>query len=185
VTAPILDLLNAGAMHLKDTRQPAVSGADFRDAMSMMASSVGVVTAAHEDEVRGRTATAVFSLSLEPPSILVSINITSRLADLIVKSRGFSLAILASDQQVIGDAFAGKFDDRLAGLDRFAFGVWGQWPSGNPLLYGAAVALDCELVGSIETQTHMLFAGGVIATEVAPAKTPLIWHRRGYAGLRE
>lgn len=184
MTVPLIDLLGAGAMHLTDTRQPAVSGADFREAMSHMASTVSVVTATHDGETRGRTATAVFSLALEPPSILVSVNLTSRLADLVVKSRGFSLCMLASDQQIIGDAFAGKFDDPLTGLDRFSFGVWGQWPSGNPLLYGAAVALDCELVGSMETQTHVLFAGGVIETEIAPAKQPLIWHRRGYAQLR-
>lgn len=183
MTVPIIDLLGAGTLHLSDTRQPAVSGADFREAMSHMASTVSVVSAAHEGETRGRTATAVFSLALEPPSILVSVDITSRLADLVVKSRGFSLSILASDQQIIGDAFAGKFDES-PGLDRFSFGVWGHWPSGNPLLYGAAVALDCELVGSIETQTHVLFAGGVIETEITSGKQPLIWHRRGYAQLR-
>jgi flavin reductase len=177
VTVPVVDF-SASAMTLRETEQPSVSATDFREVMSHMAETVCVVTAAHEGQRLGRTATAVLSLSPNPPSVLVSIDLASRLADLIVKSRTFSLAVLASDQAIVGDAFAGKL-----GSDRFAFGVWGEWPSGNPQLYGASAIVDCELIGSIETQTNVLFAGGIIQAETAAGKDPLVWHRRGYRGL--
>ena len=146
--------------------------------MGSLASSVSVVTGAYEGEVLGRTVTSLFSLALTPPTILISIDMMSRLADVIAKSKRFSVSILAQDQQVIGDAFAGRFGD----MDRFAFGVWGQWPSGNPQLYGAATSMDCELVGAIEAAGHMLFAGTLIEAEVTD-KAPLLWHKRHYRGL--
>lgn len=166
-------------LEVKPTDKPAIGEREFRDLMASLASSVSVVTAAHEGEALGRTVTSLFSLGITPPTILVSIDLMSRLADLITKSGRFSVAILAQDQQIIADAFAGK----LGEIDRFAFGIWGQWPSGNPQLYGAATLIDCELVGSIETAGHMLFAGSPIETEITD-KAPLIWHKRGYRGLK-
>lgn len=165
-------------LDMRASEHPALSETEFRAVMGSIASSVSVVTAAHEGEVLGRTVTSLFALELTPPTLLVSIDLMSRLADLIAKSGRFSVSILARDQQVIGDAFAGRFGD----MDRFAFGVWGQWPSGNPQLYGAATSIDCEVSGSIETPTHVLFAGGLIETEIS-AKDPLIWHRKHYRGL--
>jgi flavin reductase (DIM6/NTAB) family NADH-FMN oxidoreductase RutF len=51
------------------------------------------------------------------------------------------------------------------------------------LLYGAVAALDCELIGTIETATHLLFAGAILHTDVLQSATPLIWHDRGYRAL--
>jgi len=178
MTVPVFDT-SASSMTLRGTEEPSVSAGAFREVMSHMAETVCLITAAHEGQRLGRTATAVLSLSPSPPSVLVSIDLDSRLAGMIVKSRSFSLMVLARDQAIIADAFAGK----LGAMDRFAIGVWGEWPSGNPLLYGATAAMDCEVIGTIETQTHLLLAGGLIATETATGKDPLVWHRRGYRDL--
>lgn len=166
------------SLDLHTPEHPPLSEREFRAVMGSMASSVSVVTAAHDGEVLGRTVTSLFSLGLNPPTLLVSISLMSRLADLITKSKRFSVSILARDQQIIGDAFAGRLRD----MDRFAFGVWGKWPSGNPQLYGAATSIDCELVGSIEAGEHILFAGSLIEAETTD-KEPLIWHRRAYRNL--
>jgi flavin reductase (DIM6/NTAB) family NADH-FMN oxidoreductase RutF len=167
-----------GSLDVREPQNPPLSEKEFRAVMGSIASTVSIVTATHEGEVLGRTVTSLFSLSLSPPTLLVSINMMSRLADLIAQSGRFSVSVLARDQQVIADAFAGRFGE----MDRFAFGVWGQWPSGNPQLYGAATNIDCELVGSIEASGHMLFAGSLIEAETT-AKDPLIWHKRQYKGL--
>src|SRR5215217_5248199 len=135
------------AMRLHPPRRPLVGNAEFRAAMSAMASTVSVVTARRGDERIGRTVTSMLSLSMDPPTILVSIDIMSRLADLIAKTGGFSFAMLADDQQDIGDAFAGRVE---AG-ERFNVGQWIDWPSGHPMLTGAVSALDCDVIGSIET----------------------------------
>lgn len=166
-------------MKLHPTRQPVVGDAEFRAAMSAMANTVCVVTARHGSEEIGRTVTSMLSLSMNPPTILVSIDIMSRLADVIAKEGGFSLAVLAQDQDGVGDAFAGRLDP----AERFSSGSWSRWPSGRPMLLGSVTALDCEVVGSIETGTHVLFAGAVIEAETTTSRLPLIWQRHRYHGV--
>ena len=167
------------AMHMRPTRRPVVGDAEFRAAMASMASTVSVVTARRGDEQIGRTVTSVMSLAANPPTILISIDILSRLADLIAKTGGFSLAMLADDQGDVADAFAG----RLEQAERFSLGSWSAWPSGHPMLLGSVTALDCEVVGSIETGTHVLFAGAIIEAETTTSRSPLLWQRRHYRGL--
>ncbi len=164
------------AMRLYPPRRPAVGESEFRAAMAAMASTVSVVTARRGNERIGRTVTAMLSLSITPPSVLVSIDIMSRLADLIAKTGGFSVAMLAEDQAAVADAFAG----RLAPEERFGTGVWRDWPSGHPMLEGAVTALDCEVIGSIETGSHVLFAGAVVEAETTTSRSPLLWQRHDY-----
>jgi flavin reductase (DIM6/NTAB) family NADH-FMN oxidoreductase RutF len=166
-------------MALRPLRRPAVNDAEFRSAMSGLASSVHVVTARRGDERIGRTATSVLSLSAQPPAILVSIDIVSRLADLIAKTGSFSLAMLAAGQEAIADAFAGQVEP----AERFNVGQWGSWPSGQPFLRGAVTVLDCEVIGAMETGTHVLFAGAIVEAETSTDASPLLWHRHGYRVL--
>jgi flavin reductase (DIM6/NTAB) family NADH-FMN oxidoreductase RutF len=168
-------------MRLHPPRHPPVDNADFRAAMSSMASTVCLVTARRGDEMLGRTVTSVLSLSATPPAVLISIDIVSRLADLITKTGGFSLALLADDQADIADAFAGRTDPAL----RFETGDWRQWQSGHPILSGAVTSLDCDVIGAIETGTHVLFAGAIVDMETTTGRTPLLWQRHGYHRLRD
>ena len=167
------------SMALRPLRRPAINDAEFRVAMSGLASTVHVVTARRGSERVGRTATSVMSLSAQPPAILVSIDTVSRLADIIARTGGFSLSILAQDQGEIADAFAGKLET----ADRFEHGQWSDWPSGQPHLGGAVTTLDCEVIGAMETGTHVLFAGAIMDAETDTARSPLLWHRRGYHGV--
>lgn len=166
-------------MALRPLRREAVSDGEFRTAMSSIASSVHVVTGRRGDERVGRTVTSVMSLSAHPPAILVSIDIVSRLADIVARTGGFSLSMLSAGQMAVANAFAGQ----VAAPERFSVGNWSQWPSGQPLLQDAAMVLDCEVIGSMETGTHVLFAGAVIEAEANPLLSPLLWHRRGYHGV--
>ncbi|MET3926105.1 flavin reductase family protein [Devosia sp. 2618] len=166
-------------LKLRPARRPLVGNAEFRAAMSAMASTVSVVTARRGDERIGRTVTSMLSLSMNPPTILISIDIMSRLADLIAKTGGFSFAVLADDQSPVADAFAG----RVEAPERFNTGSWAEWPSGHPMLQGAVTTLDCDVIGSIETGTHVLFAGAIIEVETTTSRTPLVWQRHQYHGI--
>jgi flavin reductase (DIM6/NTAB) family NADH-FMN oxidoreductase RutF len=174
---PDFDLPDSMAM--RPLRRPTVSDTEFRAAMSGLASSVHVVTARRGSERVGRTATSVLSLSAQPPAILVSIDIVSRLADVIARTGGFSLAMLASGQRDVSDAFAGQ----VLAEKRFSVGTWEDWPSGQPRLRGAVTNLDCEVIGAMETGTHVLFAGAIIEAETDTALRPLMWYRHGYRDL--
>lgn len=166
-------------MRLHPARRPLVDGTEFRAALSGLAASVCLVTARRGDERIGRTVTSVLSLSANPPAILISIDIVSRLADFIAKTGGFSFAMLADDQQAVADAFAGRVEPG----QRFEHGDWEQWPSGHPKLRGAVSVLDCDVIGSIETGTHVLFAGAIADAETTTSRSPLIWQRHHYHGV--
>lgn len=166
-------------MRLHPPRQPVVGNGEFRSAMAGMATSVSVVTAQRGSERIGRTVTSMLSLSMNPPTLLVSIDIMSRLADLIAKTGGFSLALLADDQADVADAFAGRVEPE----ERFNSGRWSRWPSGHPMLLGAVTVVDCDVIGAMETGTHVLFAGAVIEAETTSSRSPLLWQRHDYHGL--
>lgn len=157
----------------------AVTRPQFADTMARLASTVCVVSSGSGSECLGRTATAVFSLSASPPSIVVSIKAGSALADTISKQDGFALAMLAQGQELVADAFAG----RVAAASRYLVGIWADWPSGRPRLLGAAAGLDCVLSASILVGDHRLFVGTIIATETAAYADPLLWSERQYQAL--
>lgn len=75
----------------------------------------------------------MLSLAMNPPTILISIDIMSRLADIIAKTNRFLPALLADDQQDVANAFAGGQEPE----QRFGVGQWSHWPSGHPMLFGA------------------------------------------------
>lgn len=167
--------------HGNPARRHLADANDFREAMATMAASVGVVATQFGGERRGRTVTAAMSLSLDPPTILVSIDATSHLADLMTKAAGFSFSILADAQDAIANAFAGQIEAER----RFDYGTWAQWSSGHPKLLNAVSILDCEIIGAVSTATHVLFVGAARAVEVDSDRIPLIRHARRYRRLAD
>ncbi|NRQ18173.1 flavin reductase family protein [Ensifer sesbaniae] len=157
----------------------AVSKPEFADTLSHLAATVCVASAGKGANSLGRTVTATFSLTANPPSIVVSIKANSPLAMRIVAEQGFSLAMLAEGQELIADAFAGKIEASR----RYLVGIWADWPSGRPRLLGAAAALDCLLSASVQVGDHTLFVGTIVATETSTHAGPLIWSRRRYQSL--
>jgi flavin reductase len=157
----------------------AVSKPEFADTLSHLAATVCVASAGKGANSLGRTVSATFSLTANPPSIVVSIKANSPLAMRIVAEQGFSLAMLAEGQELIADAFAGKIEASR----RYLVGIWADWPSGRPRLLGAAAALDCLLSASVQVGDHTLFVGTIVATETSTHAGPLIWSRRRYQSL--
>ncbi|MFX8016041.1 flavin reductase family protein, partial [Acinetobacter baumannii] len=54
--------------------ETAVSSADFRGAMRHLTGGVSIITAGRGKDITGMTVTSVTSLSVDPPTLLVSIN---------------------------------------------------------------------------------------------------------------
>jgi len=174
--APKVPFALPDSMNLHQPERPTIGTSEFRSAMAAMGATVCVVSSRLGDEMVGRTVTSVLSLSIAPPSILVSIDIASRLAEIVAQTKIFSIAMLSDGQSEVADAFAGRLDP----ADRFGAGTWSAWPSGNPMLMEAVSTFDCEVIGSMETGTHMLFAGAIVQAETITSRSPLIWQRHGY-----
>ena len=71
---------------------------EFRDVIGRFASGVTVITARHEGRPYGTTASAISSLSLDPPMVLICLNRTSSTGQAIHARRRFAINILGEDQ---------------------------------------------------------------------------------------
>ena len=178
-----LRLIDGGAVNhahipLKSCSSPTISPREFKDVMAGLAFTVAVAAASQAGERVGRTITSFMPLSAEPPLLMVSIDASSRMVDLIAASRRFSVAALARGQEEIADVFAGKGNHP----DRFSIGDWDVWPSGSPRLADALLSMDCELVGSIDAADHILFVGAITEAMSGPLRKALLWSERAYTG---
>src|SRR4051812_875673 len=111
--------------------------------MRLLASGVTIVASTYEGRRSGLTATAVCSLALSPPRILVSINMSGHTYEMVSKSQCMSVNLLADTQQHLAERFAAKRASEDA--DRFIHGNWTQSITGAPLLADALAALDCRV----------------------------------------
>ena len=85
-----------------------VSPADFRGAMRHLTGGVSVITAGRGKDITGMTVTSVTSLSVEPPTLLVSINRDASSFPLIRRHGAFGVNILNADQLDVAERFSGK-----------------------------------------------------------------------------
>src|SRR3954467_7675317 len=71
---------------------------EFREVISHFASGVTVITSRHDGRSFGTTASAVTSLSLEPPMLLICMNKQSETGRAVALSKRFGVNILGADQ---------------------------------------------------------------------------------------
>jgi flavin reductase (DIM6/NTAB) family NADH-FMN oxidoreductase RutF len=149
--------MNSAVRDIRIDRE--VSSSDFRGAMRHLAGGVSVITVGRGKDITGMTVTSVSSLSVDPPTLIVSINRESSSWPLLKRHSAFGVNILASDQLDVAERFTGK--GGLKGADRFAGARWVSGVSGVPLLVGALSAIDCEAEDIIERHSHAIVVGRV------------------------
>jgi flavin reductase (DIM6/NTAB) family NADH-FMN oxidoreductase RutF len=149
---------------------------EFREVMGHFTSGVTVITTQDDDEPLGTTASAVSSLSLEPPMLLVCLNLDSVTGQGITRSRAFGVNILQVGQEALAEHFARKGTDQFHGVDH-ALGAFGQ-----PLLAGALAHLECRVTEEVTAATHTVFLAEV-ETAGAGTGTPLAYFRGRFGRL--
>ena len=165
-----------------DALSPA-TGEAFRDAIARLPSGVNIVATAGPAGMAGFTATAVASVSDDPPTVLVCLNRKSPQNRLVRENAQFSISLLPKDAVTLANIFAGRTGLHLD--DRFRHGDWTTLATGAPVLTGAIMALDCRLLSSQDVGSHTVYFGSVVATMTKPrdpdgAKEVLIYHDRHY-----
>jgi flavin reductase (DIM6/NTAB) family NADH-FMN oxidoreductase RutF len=156
---------------------PGISSDDFRGAMRHLVGGVSVITAGRGEDITGMTVTSVSSLSVDPPTLIVSISRASSTWPVLKRYGFFGVNILTSDQLDIAERFSGK--DGLKGRERFAGGEWVARVSSAPLLVGALAAIDCEVEEVIERHSHAIVIGRVRDLMHSKREAALgYWHGR-------
>jgi flavin reductase (DIM6/NTAB) family NADH-FMN oxidoreductase RutF len=142
----------------------------FKAAMGSVCTPVCVVTALDGERPHGTTVSAMCSLSLDPPMLMLALDRGSDLLRLLQRVTRFGVSVLSDRQDAIATSFATKGDDKFRDVD------WARrWDA--PFVTGAACWFACETAELVPGGDHVVVLGSVLATghdDVAP----LTYHRR-------
>ncbi len=139
----------------------------FRQGMRRLGGAVTIVSTAHDDVRAGLTATAVTSLSAEPPRLLACINRQGGTYDIISRSRCLAVNVLGTDFKQLAMRFAGL--DGEPETERFSEGIWFEAATGAPLLKGALVGFDCSVESILDAGSHAIVIGNIEAVNMPEA----------------
>ncbi|MBO6538301.1 MAG: flavin reductase family protein [Rhizobiaceae bacterium] len=156
--------------------QPAlksVASSDFKQAMRYLAGAVTIVTTGSGAERRGLTATAVCSLSADPPRVIACINRNGTTYEMISKSRKLGINILSAGHQSLAMRFAGMKD--IGDVDRFDEGRWRTLTTGAPILDDALTAFDCTLNVAIDVGSHAIIVAEIVDIKNNSGGEPLLY----------
>lgn len=148
----------------------------FRDAMRRMASTVTIITATDFGRHHGMTVTAVTSVSMDPPSLLVCLNNRTRLHDIMGQAKRFCVNVLHAEQAELSVAFSGA----IPAEERFDKGVWQKTEDGLGFLTDAQANVFCQKMAAIPFGTHTIFIGQVLDVRQGDAVEPLIYQNASY-----
>jgi flavin reductase len=153
----------------------------FRDAMAKLGAAVNVVTTDGPGGRYGITASAMCSVTDDPPTILVCINRSSA-SNAVFKANGvMCVNVLTGSHAALSARFAGG-----AATMEARFGdpsLWTSLETGSPALIDASVALDCQVTSVSEVGTHSVFFCEVADVQMAADAGALIWFNRTYHAL--
>ncbi|MFO1038690.1 MAG: flavin reductase family protein [Geminicoccaceae bacterium] len=158
----------------------SVSPAEFTSGMRRLAAGITIVTVAHEGRSGGLTATAVTSLTAQPPRLLVCVNVDAEAHAMITAARSFAVNVLAEPHAALAERFGGRTG--VFGQERFQAGSWTTLETGAPILADALAVFDCTLEKEMAASTHTIFIGDVVATAMGEGR-PLLWANGGFAGI--
>jgi flavin reductase (DIM6/NTAB) family NADH-FMN oxidoreductase RutF/DNA-binding GntR family transcriptional regulator len=153
---------------------PAVDGTVFRRVIGNFMSGVVVITTEHAGVRHGMTVSAVSSLSLDPPMLLVCLNARSSTQEAVRSAERFAVNILAEDQGQLAERFASsgsahKFEGIATSTGR----------TGVPLLSGALAVLECRVAEVVTGGTHRVFLAEVVHAETTDG-SPLAYFRGAF-----
>lgn len=156
-----------------------IGSGSFREVMARFATGIGVITTLDDrGEPVGITVSAMSSVSMDPPLVLVALA-NGRFINPIVTARGrFAVNVLRHDQQALSDCFAHAAVS--PGRDQFCGAPWHAGATGLPILDGTLAAMECEIVRTLTVGDHELFIGRVEGLEVGLEGDPLLYFRRQY-----
>jgi flavin reductase (DIM6/NTAB) family NADH-FMN oxidoreductase RutF len=150
------------------TTTPA-STRDLRDAFSLFATGVTIVTAKRPDgSLFGITANSFTSVSLEPALLLWCLASNSSGVGAFSPGTAFAVHVLCHEQREL----ALRFSRRTA--DKF---------EGHPHLAGALCRFDCRVHALHGAGDHLIVIGAVLSLAQKPG-TPLAFHAGRFGSFR-
>lgn len=149
---------------------------EFRATMRRFAATVCVVTANDGRRDHGMTVTAVTSVSMDPPSLLVCLNKRTLAHEMLLNQPWFAINVLGAQQAELSTAFSGA----VAAEDRFDDALWVRDKSGMMVLKENHAVLICHRKVAIPYGTHTIFVGDVTGASVSEDTQSLLYADASY-----
>lgn len=158
----------------------SIADADsFRAGMRHLAAHVCLITTLGPDGKRwGLTATAVCSVSPDPPTLLCCVNRQIAPFAAIRESGIFAVNVLGVKDRELAERFAGE----IQGEARFDIGAWSTLATEAPVLDTALAIFDCRLTRLEEVATHGILFGEIQAVHSRNTTTEPLLYAHGAFG---
>ncbi|MFF4604063.1 flavin reductase family protein [Streptomyces sp. NPDC001339] len=151
----------------------------FRTTLARWASGVTVVTTVDaEGRDHGFTASSFTAVSLQPPLVLVCLDLRANCLDAFGGADGFAVHVLGREQQELAALFA------LKGAEKFPRPGTLRSRRGVPLLPGALARLECRTERRVPAGDHLVLFGEVERAEARQGE-PLLYYRKGFRRLAD
>lgn len=132
----------------------------FRQVMGQLATGVSVVTTSNNGAIAGLTVNAFCSVSLEPPLVLICVDLTSTTLPAIRESGIFAVNILTNEQEQYSRCFATSTAERY---ENFCHAHYHRAVTGSPILDDVLAFIDTRVVAEYPAGDHVIFLGQVVA----------------------
>ena len=149
----------------------------FFEVMASFPTGVAIVTTVSDDGApRGLTTTAVCSVSANPPTILVCVDLGSRTLAALRATRAFVVNFMGEGRSELCLLFASKAEDKFARV------AWQPTRAGLPVLHEDVLAwAECSTLHELEVGDHVLLVAQVDDGGVHPElESPLMYYRRSW-----
>lgn len=153
----------------------------FRDAMARVCGSVNLITTDGPSGRGGFVATAMCSVTDDPPTLLVCMNSNSKQCTTFIENGCFCVNVLRDDAVDIAGAFSGKIQDMA---QRYAIADWEAITTGAPALVTSLVSCDCKIVDRQVVGTHNIFFGHILGQRLRETGRSLLYFDRNFGHFR-
>jgi flavin reductase (DIM6/NTAB) family NADH-FMN oxidoreductase RutF len=167
--------MRVGTTGTSDSRR--LTSEEFREVIGHFASGVTIVTVSADGRPYGTTASAVTSLALEPPMLLVCLKRESATGRAMAAAGAFAVNILGEEHGELATRFARKGGDKFAGVELT------DGEQGHPLLATAIAQLECRVTEQVAAGTHVVFIAEVEAATAQRGAPPLAYFRGRFGRL--
>jgi flavin reductase (DIM6/NTAB) family NADH-FMN oxidoreductase RutF len=151
-----------------------VGAAEYRSACARFATGITVVTCIDSDNrPHGMTVNSFTSISLNPPLVLVSIDLRHAILGHFLACPWFAVNVLSENQENLSHRFSSVSENRFIDVD------WHSGESGMPLLGGVLAQFECAAVRHIEIGDHLVLIGEVRRATHREGN-PLLYFNRSY-----
>lgn len=154
--------------------------ARYRNGMAMLAGAVNVITTDGPRGKAGFTATAVCTVTDQPPTLLVCMNRSSYAHPFFVNNGVLCVNLLSAGQQDLSGVFANR---EISMEARFASTECSVLETGSPVFADALVSFDCRIAQIEEIGSHTIFFCEVVEMQQSEPKPGLVYFNRSYHHL--